>query len=240
MSTTTDPVRQRMAAANPAPVGVEPPGDVMTADALLAVIDDRSGDMARKLDTPEQDTPVTTRRIRHNWAAAFAAGFALVLIVGLSFGLLIRGGDPFDVAESVTTSSAETPTTVPSPTTSAPAVESTVAPTAGEEPQPEADAPVSVEPAIEPAAISTVVSATISGPVVEPAVVPVPEELSPWVERRLAASDAVTGDWFGWAVAIDGDRIVVGAPLAYEGDSEYAGAAYVLEETARDTAMRND
>lgn len=105
MSTSVDHVRRRMAAVNPAPVGVEPPGDVMTADALLAVIDDRSGDMAQRLDTPEQDTPVTARRIRRNWAAAFAAGFAFVLIVGLAFGLLIRGGDPFDVVESVATSS---------------------------------------------------------------------------------------------------------------------------------------
>lgn len=217
-----------MAAANPAPTDSEPPAEIMSADVLLAMIDDRSGDMAQQLKSAEQDNTTAKQHARRNWAAAFAAGFALVLIAGISFALLIRGGDQVDVVEPVTTSSPATPTTAPPPTTSIPAAESTVAPSASEDPAP-SDEESSVEVAVQPAEISATTSATISEPVVEPAVVPVPEELSPWVERRLAASDAVIGDWFGWAVAIDGDRIVVGAPLAYEGDSEYAGAAYVLE-----------
>jgi hypothetical protein len=143
------------------------------------------------------------------WLVALTAGVAVVVLVG-GVALLFGGSETGNVGSG--------------PTPSA-----TVAPTADEEPPPEADAPVNVEPAIEAGAISTAVSATISGPVVEPAVVPVPGEYSPWVETRLAASDAVIGDWFGWSVAVDDDRIVVGAPFTNIGGDEYAGAVYVFE-----------
>ena len=108
MSTSKDPVRQRMAAANPARTEAEPPGDVMTAAVLLDMIDERRGAMTHKLNPQEQDLPVETRGVRRNWVAAFAAGFAVVLIVGIAFGLLNRGGDPLDVVSPVTTT---TPTT---------------------------------------------------------------------------------------------------------------------------------
>lgn len=229
MSTTVDPVRQRMAEANPAPIGVEPPGDVMTADALLAVVDDRSGDMAQTLDSPEQDTSVATRRMRRNWVAAFAAGFAVVLIAGFSFGLLIRVGDPVDVVEPVTTSTAETPTTVAPVPTTLPVVEPTVAPTVAEEPATEVDAPMHVEPAIEPAAISSVATATISRPVIESTVVPMTGNDSRWAATTLVSSDAVINDSFGESVAVDGDRIVVGAPIKNIGGEPYAGAVYLFE-----------
>ncbi|MEA2024779.1 MAG: hypothetical protein U9N79_10905, partial [Actinomycetota bacterium] len=110
MSTSTDPVRQRVAAANPARTDAEPPETVMTAAVLLDVIDDRSGAMTHKSDSQGQANPVATRSMRRNWAAAFAAGFAVVLIVGVTFGLLNRGGDPLDVITPVTTT---TPTSVP-------------------------------------------------------------------------------------------------------------------------------
>jgi len=44
VSTSTDPVRQRMAAANPARPEAEPPGDVMSAAVLLDMIDEEWGD----------------------------------------------------------------------------------------------------------------------------------------------------------------------------------------------------
>jgi len=228
VSTTTDPVRRRMAAANPAPVGVEPPGGLMSADVLLAVIDDRSGDMTQEVESPERGTTIEKQRQRRTWVAAFAAGFVLVLIAGVSFGLLIRGGDQVDVIEPVPTSAAIPTTTVPAASTSTPAVESTVAST-DDEVQVPGGGSANLEPAIEAGAISTTVSATISGPVVDANVVPASGGGAQWVETRLAASDAVIGDWLGWSVAVDGNRVVVGAPLAYEGDSEYAGAAYLFE-----------
>ncbi len=50
-----------------------------------------------------------------------------------------------------------------------------------------------------------------------------------WVEEaKLNASDAATGDWFGWAVSIDGDDIIVGAPLDSFGTHLDHGSAYVF------------
>jgi hypothetical protein len=110
VSTNTDPVRQRMAAANPARPEAEPPGDVMNAAVLLDVIDDRSGAKTLERDSQQQGASTATRFARRNWAAAFAAGFAVVLIVGIAFGLLNRGGDSLDVVAPVATT---TPTTIP-------------------------------------------------------------------------------------------------------------------------------
>ncbi len=45
---------------------------------------------------------------------------------------------------------------------------------------------------------------------------------------RLDASDALSGDYFGRDISMDGDRIVVGAPFG-EGASNNCGAAYVFE-----------
>jgi hypothetical protein len=113
VSTSTDPVRQRVAAANPARPEAEPPGEVMAAAALLDVIDDRSGAMTHEPDSQEQGSSVARRRRRPSWAAAFAAGFIVVLFVGISMVLLANEGDPLDAVAPVTTT---TPTTVPDAT----------------------------------------------------------------------------------------------------------------------------
>jgi len=91
MTINTDLVRHRMQAANPASIEDEAPGDVMTADALLDLIDDRSGGMTREGDRQRQVSPVATRKLHRNWAAAFAAGFAMIVIAGITAGLLARG-----------------------------------------------------------------------------------------------------------------------------------------------------
>ena len=47
---------------------------------------------------------------------------------------------------------------------------------------------------------------------------------SAWVqEAKLIASDAAADDWFGWAVAIDSDRAIIGAIVA-------GAAGYLLKE----------
>ena len=56
---------------------------------------------------------------------------------------------------------------------------------------------------------------------------------SGWTQRvKLTASDGATGDYFGWSVAISGDKIVVGALLEDDKGSD-SGSAYVF---TRDTA----
>lgn len=52
-----------------------------------------------------------------------------------------------------------------------------------------------------------------------------------WVETvRLNQFDAVTQDWFGESVSIDGERIVVGAPLkGHGGEFQNSGAVYPYE-----------
>jgi PKD repeat protein len=53
-----------------------------------------------------------------------------------------------------------------------------------------------------------------------------------WLETaRLTASDGAAGDNFGYAVAIDGDRIVVGAYLEDNALGSNAGALYIYEWT---------
>lgn len=51
-------------------------------------------------------------------------------------------------------------------------------------------------------------------------------------EVKLAASDAVAGDAFGFVVSIDGTTAVVGAPKADIGAAKNAGAAYVFVRDA--------
>ncbi len=112
MSANTDPVRQRMAAANPARPEAKPPEEVMSATVLLDMIDDRSGAMAHESESQGQGAPVATQTVRPNWVVAFAAGFAVVLVVGVAFGLLNRGGDSLDTVAPVTTTAAATTTAV--------------------------------------------------------------------------------------------------------------------------------
>ena len=50
-----------------------------------------------------------------------------------------------------------------------------------------------------------------------------------WVEEaKLLASNGVAGDWFGFSVAIEDDRIVVGAPQ-HDSPSGADGVVYVFE-----------
>ncbi|GIV62031.1 MAG: hypothetical protein KatS3mg044_0897 [Rhodothermaceae bacterium] len=51
-----------------------------------------------------------------------------------------------------------------------------------------------------------------------------------WTEvKKLTASDGATGDFFGWSVAIDGNRAIVGAYWDDNANGGNAGAAYVYE-----------
>jgi hypothetical protein len=45
---------------------------------------------------------------------------------------------------------------------------------------------------------------------------------------KLTASDAVKGDQFGWSVAIDGERLAVGAPTKNGGAQQGLGAVYLF------------
>ena len=47
--------------------------------------------------------------------------------------------------------------------------------------------------------------------------------------QKLLASDGDDTDSFGYAVAMDGDYAVVGAPLDNNGNGSNAGAAYVFK-----------
>lgn len=47
---------------------------------------------------------------------------------------------------------------------------------------------------------------------------------------KLTASDGVTGDWYGRAVAVSGNLVLVGAPSEDDGGI-WAGAAYLNDAT---------
>ncbi len=47
-----------------------------------------------------------------------------------------------------------------------------------------------------------------------------------WAETKLVASDGTPNDWFGYAVDVDEDRIVIGAPTR---GGQFTGAVYVYE-----------
>ena len=49
--------------------------------------------------------------------------------------------------------------------------------------------------------------------------------------KKLVASDAAIDDQFGWAIAISGDTIVVGAPLDDDAGSA-SGSAHIFERDA--------
>jgi len=56
-----------------------------------------------------------------------------------------------------------------------------------------------------------------------------------WAEEQIiTASDGNTDERFGNAVALDGDRLVVGAAYADAGSTNAAGAAYVLDYVSND------
>jgi hypothetical protein len=80
-----------------------------------------------------------------------------------------------------------------------------------------------VESSVTPATIS--VSNTASTPIAS-----LGDTGLRWVETKLSPSDARAFDenWYGYDVAVDGDRIVIGSPIKYEGIM-YGGAVYVYE-----------
>jgi len=52
-----------------------------------------------------------------------------------------------------------------------------------------------------------------------------------WIWRaKLTASDGAAGHQFGWAVALDGDRLAVGARKAPKGSATASGAVYLFEK----------
>ncbi len=128
MRTGTDPVRTRMAEANPAPPGVEPPEAVMTADVVLDLIDARSGAVAPGTTRH----PLRTRPARptRTWVWALVGGFAVALVtVGLAV-LVFRGGT-VDVVDQPTITTTVAPTTSVTPddrVTEMPTTASTSAP----------------------------------------------------------------------------------------------------------------
>jgi hypothetical protein len=96
VNTSTDPVRIRMAAANPVPPDAEPPSEVIGAAALLDLIDERSGEMTHSTKTPLK-RPAGTRRRPRKWAWALSGGFvSVILAVGVV--VLVAGGESPDVA----------------------------------------------------------------------------------------------------------------------------------------------
>jgi hypothetical protein len=52
------------------------------------------------------------------------------------------------------------------------------------------------------------------------------------LEAKLTANDANAGALFGWALALEGDRLVIGAPRAADGATADTGAAYVFDRSA--------
>ena len=152
---------------------------------------------------------------------AFAAvtAFALVLI-SVSVTALILRGDDVGVADTEPTGILGTVST--SAPTNSPDL-SSVAPdaTAPSGPDLRVAAPV-----IEAAAITAAGWASIASPVGTPAVEDVTDEQG-WSKQVLAAQGQQISDWFGFSVAVDGDRIVVGAPATEVDD--YVGSAYVFD-----------
>jgi hypothetical protein len=57
--------------------------------------------------------------------------------------------------------------------------------------------------------------------------------IDPFVQQaKLTASDGASNDWFGLSVAMSGDTVIVGAPLATVGVHSFQGAAYVFVKPA--------
>ncbi len=50
-------------------------------------------------------------------------------------------------------------------------------------------------------------------------------------EQEVVASDAIEDDWFGWAVALDGDTALIGSPWNDENGAD-SGAAYIFTRSS--------
>jgi hypothetical protein len=87
--------------------------------------------------------------------------------------------------------------------------------------------PTGSDPVLE----SSITTATASAPTTALSpIAPLGDESPQWVETKLSPSDARVFDanGYGLAVAVDGNRIVIGSPIKYEGIM-YGGAVYVYE-----------
>jgi hypothetical protein len=90
----------RLRMADAAPRGSEPPGSVLTLEALLVDIDERAGYMP--IDTQVPDTATKdTRSTRRGWLTA-AVAFAVVLLIGIGAVLMMSQGSVVDPSDEVT------------------------------------------------------------------------------------------------------------------------------------------
>jgi len=116
MTTNTDPVRQRMAAADPAAVDAEPPSGLLDHAALLDLIIERNGEMERV--TSSKRSTVLWRR-----PVVVAVGFAMLILLVIGVPILLGGGSGGNEAP-VATEPTTPPTTVATEPTTPPMVES--------------------------------------------------------------------------------------------------------------------
>jgi hypothetical protein len=192
--------------------------DDVASEALFASITENG----RSVGGASRGSLAPQKRLRYHRATPILAGAAVVAILVAVPVLLFPLSDdaPIGIEAAPVTADVSAPTLVPD-------VEPTVTPAPVPGPAPD-DAPQRVEPVIESAIVSATVSATVSQPVVETNVTPVSDVDAEWGETRLTSPDPRIDEWFGYSVAVDGDRIVVGAP--YRGESvEYGGAVFVFE-----------
>jgi len=127
MTTNTDPVRQRMAAADPAAVDAEPPSGLLDHAALLDLIIERNGEMERV--TSSKRSTVLWRR-----PVVVAVGFAMLILLVIGVPILLGGGsggneapvatEPTTPPTTVATEPTTPPTTVATEPTTPPMVES--------------------------------------------------------------------------------------------------------------------
>ncbi len=92
----------------------------------------------------------------------------------------------------------------------------------------DAPAPLLRQPPVDPATWGRIMAQVRK----ERSLVPAPHTVAPSIARgtsKLTASDGASGDSFGASVAMDGDTIVVGAPLGDVGDNLDQGSAHVFE-----------
>ena len=172
--------------------------DVAELGLFVSYFEERKADMQTE-KRPAPQAPL--RRRRNGWLVAAGAAMAAFVLIGGS--LWFVSGTGIDVVGQPMVTSVPVPTTVtslPVPTT----------------------------------VTSLPVPTTVTSVPVPTTVAPVAETGLRWVETKLSPSDASTyargfdGDWYGYDVAVDGDRIVIGSPTKFEG-IQYAGAVYVYE-----------
>jgi len=116
-----------MQTANPASIEDEVPGEIMTTNALLDLIDDRRCGRTHRYDPQAQASAVAPRYWSPKRAAAFATGFAVILIAGVTAGLVARGGSTLESATEGATSAVAQEAVVSAPNDWNPLLATTVA-----------------------------------------------------------------------------------------------------------------